>query len=812
LSRAPSGRWVVLVVFGVAAAVRIVAALQYTEAPNFEYPIGDAAVHLSRAREILDGDLLGREIYFHSSPLYAYFVALVLWLTDNSFLALRAIQSILGALSCVVIALLARRAAGGDVATGLVAGLAAAGYGTLAFFDLDLLMISQTVLLVGTCLLFLARFHESRSSQDLIVAALALGLAATDKPNLLLFVPVAAWLVAGSFTWRLRGLNWRPACLFVAATLVVILPVTLRNLVVGNDLVLVSSNGGVNFYIGNNPDSPGTYLLPPDSGLQNFDLHGSSVAIAEKATERPLKPSQVSRFWAGKAWRFIADDPLREAWIVGLKLKSLVNAYEVPNHLNLYYMRDNFIPLLRWLRIGAWLVFPLGIVGIAWRWARGATSIDRLLCGYLAAYCVSLLPFFVTARYRLPLVPVLLVYAALLVTGVAGNRSGLSRRRTVLLAVGLAVAVVAVHWPASRHDYSFDRVAMATKYYERSRHDLPTALLDLREAVVQLKWATETAPHSADAHYNLGVALESVGYYSGAAAEFRQVLDLAPDRTLAAVALEGVQRKLSMRGDRATARDLPLTPYEQALTAERGGQPETAERLYRRLVDRDPFHFAAYAQLGRIHASQDDWPRAIRALERAAKLRPGDDELVAARNNVSGHADRQRALVARRGDLGSRGPAGGLRDGSSPGRALRAGRLAAGSLSCRVAGWPACRHHAHLRAQTRGAVGSPSGRRGIRRDRPTGDTGRRELGRGRRIDDLVGCPVVRGPRFLWRPGRSALARRSAHPLHGRCRALPNQPADDELEHRTLAVFFSLSRTSTPAPCSRRSAVQVIGVG
>lgn len=589
------------VIFVVAFALRLIAIFQYQAAPDFQDPIGDSAAHVQRAWEILGGDLLGDRVYFDSAPLYPYFIALVFRFTDGSFLALRIVQAALGALGCVIVSLIARRLDAGRTATQLIAGLAGACYATLAFLDIDLLMISLTVLLVVVCLWLLLRAHESGSRIEVLLAGVALGLAASDKLNLLLCVPVAAWFLAGSTARRPGGRRWLRPMLFVAGTVAAILPITARNFVVGHDLVLVSSNGGVNLYIGNNDQARGTFHLPAESGLSNLDLEGSAAAVAEQALGRTLRPSEVSRFWARAAWRFALEHPLREAMLLGLKLRRLVGAYEIPNHLNLGYMAAEFIPVLRWMLVGAGLAFPLGVAGIGWRLARGATPVDRLLCGFAIAYSVSLLPFFITERYRLPLVPVLLVYAAWLLTELARGWRTRPRRIPPLAAIPiLACAVVAVHWPAERFPYSFDRVAMATKYFARALRDPYGGTADRDRAIVQLKWALETDPYSADAHYNLGVAYESVEHYSGALVALDQALRIEPGRTAAAVASRNVRAKLARRGDRRSADTLPRTPYEKARAIEQSGDAARAATLYRELVRRDPFHSAARARIGAL--------------------------------------------------------------------------------------------------------------------------------------------------------------------------------------------------------------------
>ena len=94
----------------------------------------------------------------------------------------------------------------------------------------------------------------------LVGVGLSLGLCALVRPNVLLFAPFAALMVFMK-DWREGG--WRnafkSAALLTAVTLVVILPVTLRNWMVARQPVLISSNGGINFYIGNGPHASGVF-------------------------------------------------------------------------------------------------------------------------------------------------------------------------------------------------------------------------------------------------------------------------------------------------------------------------------------------------------------------------------------------------------------------------------------------------------------------------------------------------------------------------------------------------------------------------
>ncbi len=634
-----------LAIFLIALVVRVVAIVQYADAPNFDNPIGDSEIYADRATRILAGDVVGNEVPFHSSPLYAYFIALFLKL-GGGFFAVRVAQSTLGAVGCVLIALLARRLAADNDFAPLLAGLAAAFYGTLIFFDIDLLMICITVPLITLGLLLLLRAREEASATIAAAAGIAIGMAATDKPNILLFVPVAAWFLAAACRLRPGRLHVRPAIVFIGCVAATILPVTIRNVAVSGDLVLLSSNAGVNLFIGNNPEARGVFDLPRSSGLRNHDLHGSSVAVAERAAGRELKPSEVSRYWTRRALHFVKDSPGKTGTLVLRKLGRLVGAYEIPNHLNLYYMRSRHVPVLAWAAVGAWLIFPLGILGLFRRGVQEFRDVDRLALGFLLSYSASLLPFFVTARYRLPIVPLLICYAAIVACELPGRWRTISRRSKALLLVVLVAATLAVHFPARRFGYSFNQIAMAMRYFDRAQSAPDSHDADLERSIVLLKWAGENAPGSADVHHNLGVAYDYLGLYSGAMTQFERALAIEPERRTSRVGLEGARLRLFEDADRLTPDRLPRTPFEEARTARAEGNVVTAEHDLEDLLDRDPFHFLALNELAMLHTERGQPDSAILLLRRAVRLQPAEPALYG--NLASAYARTGREDDARR--------------------------------------------------------------------------------------------------------------------------------------------------------------------
>jgi hypothetical protein len=100
------------------------------------------------------------------------------------------------------------------------------------------------------------------------------------------------------------------------------------------------------------------------------------------------------------------------------------------------------LPLVRFGTLG-----PLGLLGlvVAIAWRRGA-----LLPAFVGAYTVSLLPFFVTGRYRLPIAVPMQILAALgLIWLDQARRCGAYR---ALLAAGAAMAILAFGLPGESPD------------------------------------------------------------------------------------------------------------------------------------------------------------------------------------------------------------------------------------------------------------------------------------------------------------------------------------------------------------------------
>ena len=228
-----------------------------TRQPAFSpRPVVDARTYTEEARYLSEVSFAGRPAPFWQPPLYPVLLGGLFALAGDDLYLPRLIQAVIGALVCGLICLLGYRVFGAGV--GLGAGFAAALYGPLIYFGGELL---PTLLACCLNLLVLLLAIGEGGWARWLAAGVLLGLSALAVANVLLFAPV----LLGYLYWRQRQL--RPPALLLLGCALVIAPVAYRNWAVGGDLVLISHNAGINFYIGNNADYEQTTPHPPGTGL-----------------------------------------------------------------------------------------------------------------------------------------------------------------------------------------------------------------------------------------------------------------------------------------------------------------------------------------------------------------------------------------------------------------------------------------------------------------------------------------------------------------------------------------------------------------
>lgn len=662
------------IVVGVAMALRLAFYfLNKTFNPTFYFPVMDSLYHHEWALDIVAGGTPGTDAFFRG-PMYPYFLAALYKISGSSIAFAVLVNHILGALTAGFVYLTARELFSRSVA--LVAGLAVASYWVLIYMEGDLLVETLFMFFNAASLLFLTMGIRRRHLVYLAAGGLALGLATITRPSVMVFfpaIPLAIWLAwpRPAFGGK-RGWIAQTAVVAVACALP-IMPVMIRNYKVAHAIVPVGASGGVNFYIGNNPASDGSTAIVPGTRADWWGGYEDAIAIAEKDLGRKLKLSEVSDYYFHRGFEYIKAHPSEAGALTMKKFRMFWGAGERANDKYIYFFwhlaKMKYVPLP-----GFWLVAPLSILGAVLLWRRRNELVMFYL--FVGLYSIGVIVFFVNARFRLPIVPVLCMFAAY---GAAYLwRAFREKRFSVVKALVIVAAAAALVnsdylYQKQMRAYSdaFSNYTLGNAYLKMG--DKGTALSHFTRAdEIQREYPT-TAYHfiQREVDYNLGTLLWENGMCSRAIPVLERVggndeftlhaLDCLGDcylnrkdianatrvyEHLMSISpsdqrgVAGLARCAALTGDYAKAESMleqiinPTgTVYPPAYIAlaevqRAQGKIDAAIASYTNIARLIGYQRQGYLALVELYRQKGDTPSALKALDQAALYSPPNDPTV----------------------------------------------------------------------------------------------------------------------------------------------------------------------------------------
>jgi len=577
-------KWVI-VIFATALSLRVLYLIQIQSIPLFYNLPGDGRTYDEWAQRIAAGDWLGSGV-FYQAPLYPYFLGIWQAILGHNLWAIRMIQAALGALSCALIFLVGERLF--SRSAGVASGLVLAFYAPAIFFDVLIEKSVLDVFLLSLLLWVLACAWSRRDWRRWLSAGAILGLLGLSRENaLILAVVVPVWIAIyfseQALKYRVAWTGW-----FLAGLILVLIPVGLRNLAVGGEFKLTTSQLGANFFIGNNPAADGTYgSVHKIIGEPN--LEGSDARrLAERATGRKMAPGEVSDFWLQKASAYIRSEPLSWVWLLGKKWLMVWNAREVEDS-------DDFYIYSQWswlLQALGWLTHfgvlaPLAAVGV-WMSRRHWRDL-WLLYTMILSLALSVAIFYVFGRYRFPLISLLTLFTGAALVGLVNLFRSRGVESLAVSVVVLLASALIVNWPLygihGPGPVGYNNLSNA--YYKQGK---------IAEAISAARQALEADPDLGVAYYNLGNMYAAQGKFD--------------------IAKEYFERAMAIYPNYAEVR----SNYGQ-LIAERGDL-ETGIRYFREAIALNPSISRAHLNLGVALAKEDRLEEAIEPLQRAVDLTP----------------------------------------------------------------------------------------------------------------------------------------------------------------------------------------------
>ena len=623
--------WVPPAIFCLALAVRLIFLVEGLHVPFCAYRGIDADQYHLKALGLLNGTWPGNEAFFWP-PLYPLFLGLLYKTIGQNVTALKTAHMVLGSLNCVLVYFVSRFSFKG-LFVPLAAAIICSLYGTMIYFDGQLLSCTLDVFLTLLIIYLLFVAAKMKNIVWWLLPGLFIGLSATNRGGVILFIPIILfWMYKVSrHRWLLdcdyKGpVFWKTAIALLLPVAVIVLPVVLHNLrydraavrkepqpvslkqLVSTGFLPIASNLGINFYLGNHWELRNINSINhPEHFIHYYNI------LDEPAEKGIASTFGQSKYLVRQTFRHIFEKPAVFAKLMALKVFQLFNGVEINRNANLYAFRRHSVMLsmLLWKRIVSFpsgLIIPLGLVGIFL--SRDSWRRHFLLLGSLLIQSVFILAFFVTARYRLPAIPLLAIYAAFTLQSLIGF---LKHRRKTKAAVPIVLLAALVLFCNS----FTGKVETAHGYSEYG--NLGNALLaegKIDKAIFHYKQAVKLAPNYPEAHIRLANALSEKGQTEQAVAHYRKSLqnktDCYKDRYNPAVSLVKQHNTACYEVHHYLASDLAKSDQnEQAID-------HYLESL-RLNADQPDVH----CDLADLLANQGRAGEAIAHYQQALKLRPG---------------------------------------------------------------------------------------------------------------------------------------------------------------------------------------------
>ncbi|MEW6103374.1 MAG: glycosyltransferase family 39 protein [bacterium] len=372
--------------------------LKTNDSSFYNPPAGtDMLTYDNYAKEILNGTF-SKEPYSYG-PLYFYFLALIYKIFGINAGIPRFIQMLIGLFTSFITYLIAKR--GFNKIVGYVSLILSTIYPMFYIVEGVLLMESLVTFLNTLSVLLLLRIEDKPSYKNIAFAGVTLGLSALARANILLFIPfLLIWMffnskllcdTSYSKIQNSKLLKFGFLCLIV---LITISPATIRNYIGSGRFVLISTNGPVNLWMGNNPYATGEYKNPPSH-------------YNDKVEERAKK--EGDKAYTKEVISFIKENPKAFIKLLFKKFLLFWSNLEIDNNFNSSIQRRYSYILSLPIFINFGITSSLALTGII----LSLSYFKRAFLLYIFTFSgmLSIVIMTILGRHRICFVPILIVFA-----------------------------------------------------------------------------------------------------------------------------------------------------------------------------------------------------------------------------------------------------------------------------------------------------------------------------------------------------------------------------------------------------------------
>jgi len=441
-----------------ALTVRVIALYQLKQTPYYDFLLWDERIYHEWAKQIADGSYKPLAAY-EFSPLPAYVMALIYWLFSPDVHYIRILNICFGLITCLFIALIGKQIGGRCI--GLVAGLIAATYAPFILYSIVPLKTALSVMLCTVVIFFLTVEVQQPTliKASLMGAFLGLAINVRGNYNVLAVIGFAAvyWSTRKSRP-NLAATKEPFVCLacFLSALFLFMAPFAARNYMIAGEFIPSTTQSGFNFYIGNTTINKDPYYRPlPFASNSPFKQGPQFTIEASRRAGKAMSAREASRYWYKEAFKEALKNPTAYLSRLVRKAAAVLNRFEAADHYDIDFL-SRFVPIFSLPMPTFTVVWPLGLAGLI----IGVVTQKRLgwLLSAFVAYAGTLVMFYSSARYRAPLVAILIPFVPFGLGQVAnclrhpGNKKNLVTYVVVLTAFAL-IEFIPLHAANDRTAY-----------------------------------------------------------------------------------------------------------------------------------------------------------------------------------------------------------------------------------------------------------------------------------------------------------------------------------------------------------------------
>jgi tetratricopeptide (TPR) repeat protein len=390
----------------------------------------------------------------------------------------------------------------------------------------------------------------------------------------------------------------RKSGVFVLAVLLAILPATLHNAVASRDFVLINYDDGFNLYLGNSPWATGiSYSFPPFISADTRPEEITETLVARQASGgNELSPSAVSAYWRNQALTYIFENPVHIVKMWRTKFLAFWNVEQQFDNYDIPFIQQNFPTVLSLPLVTLRLISPLAFLAAVGLWrTRHEKIVPFVLLGTI--YMGSVLLFYVTDRYRLPMLIFLLPLAGAVVPTIVTLAQSKRWRSLGAALVAAIVMTILSLWPQATPNFTaYDWGTLSSLESDSGHYEESISMIDKglavspsevgAEGMIKAAYAYEKLgladqaeallqqarilyPGDGSVLYNIGRLQALAGHLSDALESFQKAMSLSPNFILSYLGVASIEQHLGHadKAREALARGLVIDPQNIQLRA-----------------------------------------------------------------------------------------------------------------------------------------------------------------------------------------------------------------------------------------------------